>query len=86
MAILSNADALLVAVPMISLLVVGHFRLDELVGKPRKRASRGHALAGMRKDGGLTCLDPDGTAGGQANQRRKLPAERRRPRVEAERE
>jgi hypothetical protein len=62
MAVLSNADALLVAVPMIGTLVVGYFRLDELFGKPRKRQGRGHQLAGMDDKGCVTCLDPDGTA------------------------
>jgi hypothetical protein len=62
MTALSNADALLVAVPMIGTLVVGYFRLDELFGKPRKRQGRGHQLAGMDDKGRVTCLDPDGTA------------------------
>ena len=42
MTILSNTDALLLAVPMIGLLVICHFRLDELVGKPRRRAKTSH--------------------------------------------
>jgi hypothetical protein len=82
MTILSNADALLVAVPMIILLVVGHFRLDELFGKPRKVAPRRRELASVQEDGAVN-LDPDGTATG-AHRRHKLPSERRRPRVEAE--
>jgi hypothetical protein len=54
MAVLSTADSLLVAVPMIGTLVVCFFRLDELVGKPRKprkQAARGHQLSGLNADG-----------------------------------
>ena len=87
MTVLSNSDALLLAVPMIGLLIVGYFRLDELLGKPRKAAPpRGRGLGAMRGDGAMTYLDPDGTAGGREAQPRKLPTERRRPRVEAEHE
>lgn len=86
MTVLSNADALLLAVPMIGLLIVGYFRLDELVGKPRKAAPRGRGLGRVQEDGTMTYLDPDGTAGGREPRRRNLPTERRRPRVEAEHE
>lgn len=64
MAVLSTADSLLVAVPMIGTLVVCFFRLDELVGKPRKprkQAARGHQLSGINADGQQVCLDPDGS-------------------------
>jgi hypothetical protein len=70
MAVLSTADSLLVAVPMIGALVVCFFRLDELVGKPRKKAARGHQLSGLNADGRQVCLDPDGTAQPCAPQRR----------------
>jgi hypothetical protein len=87
MTVLSNSDALLLAVPMIGLLIVGYFRLDELFGKPRKASHpRGRGLGAVRGDGAVTYLDPDGTAGGREAQPRKLPTEKRRPRVEAEHE
>lgn len=60
MTVLSNSDALLVAVPMIGLLVVCYFRLDELVGKPRK--PRKASFAGREfariEDGRALSLDP----------------------------
>jgi hypothetical protein len=60
MAILqSNADALLVAIPMVGLLFAGFFRLDELVGKPKKRAQTRSKMSGWDQDGRPVCADPD---------------------------
>lgn len=83
MTVLSNADALLVAVPMIGILVVGYFRLDELVGTPRRRSARGHQLAGMDANGRVRSLDPDGTVVTGMGTPAKAIA--RRPRPQAER-
>jgi len=58
---LSNTDALLLAVPMIGLMAVGFFRLDELVGKPKKDAPIRRQVAGLDAKGRQVCLDPDGT-------------------------
>jgi hypothetical protein len=72
MAILdSNADALLVAIPMIGLLIAGHFRLDELIGKPQKRMVRRRQVAGSDEQGRPLCLDPDGSIPVQGGGRRK---------------
>jgi hypothetical protein len=71
MAVLSTADSLLVAVPMIGTLVVCFFRLDELVGKPRKPAARGHQLSGINAEGHQVCLDPDGSPQLCASPRRR---------------
>jgi len=58
----SNADALLVAVPMIGILVISFFRLDELVGKTKKRSvQQRRQIAGLDGGGRQICLDPDGT-------------------------
>lgn len=57
----SNADALLVAVPMIGILVVSFFRLDELVGKSKKKPVQRRQIAGLDGRGRQVCLDPDGT-------------------------
>lgn len=91
MTVLSNSDALLVAVPMIGLLVACHFRLDELVGKPRNpRKSLGRKLVGMQAGGSLDPgqdgrLDPqqESHQSQEAARRFKLP-EVRRPRVRIE--
>jgi hypothetical protein len=60
MAILqSNADALLVAIPMIGLLIAIFFRLDEIVVKPRKQGGTRNKLSSWDKDGRPVCADPD---------------------------
>jgi len=56
----SNADAILVAVPMIGLLFAGYFRLDELLGKPKRRKSvHGRPFASLDESGKAIGLDPD---------------------------
>ena len=56
----SNADAILVAVPMIGLLFAGYFRLDELFSKPkRKKSSHVRPFASLDESGNATGLDPD---------------------------
>lgn len=60
MAILqSNADALLVAIPMVGLLFIGFFRLDELFGKPKRRAKTRNKMSGWDQNGRPVCADPD---------------------------
>ncbi len=56
----SNRDALLVAIPMISILFAGFFRLDELFGKSRKLVKRRRSMAGSDEKGRPICVDPDG--------------------------
>jgi hypothetical protein len=57
----SNTDALMLAVPMIGLLFVGFFRLDELFGKPKKQpAATRRRMSGWDKNGRPVCSDPDG--------------------------
>ena len=58
----SNTDALLVAIPMIGILFVGFFRLDELFGKPHKKGQRRRQVAGLDENGQPICIDPDGHA------------------------
>jgi hypothetical protein len=67
----SNADALLVAVPMIGILIVSFFRLDELVGKTKKRHIQRRQIAGLDGSGRQVCLDPDGTEQPYAHPARK---------------
>jgi hypothetical protein len=68
--VLSNTDALLVAVPMIGILFVGFFRLDESIGKPRKRVDNRHCLAGTDATGRPVFTDPDGTRSGSGRKAR----------------
>jgi hypothetical protein len=57
----SNTDALLVAIPMVGLLFIGVFRLDELFGKPKKQPVESRRqLSGWDKNGQPICADPDG--------------------------
>jgi hypothetical protein len=56
----SNRDALLVAIPMIGLLFVGFFRLDELFGKSKKPVKSRRPIAADDQNGRPICLDPDG--------------------------
>jgi hypothetical protein len=47
----SNTDALLVAIPMIGTLIIGFFRLDELVGKPKKQGMSRRQISGLDAKG-----------------------------------
>jgi hypothetical protein len=55
----SNADAFLVAIPMVALLVAGFFRLDELFARNGRSRCR-RRTAGLDERGMPVCLDPDG--------------------------
>ena len=63
-AVLSNADALLVAIPMVGMLFAGYFRLDELLGKPKKTQENRRQMSGWDKNGRPICADPDGRPSG----------------------
>jgi hypothetical protein len=68
--LLSNRDALLVALPMIGILFVGFFRLDEAFGKPKnKQAKRRSQVAGVDPEGRPICIDPDGKRVGGSSKR-----------------
>ena len=56
----SNADALLIAIPMIVILFVGFFRLDELMALPPKKLGRGGKFSDWDESGRPMCTDPDG--------------------------
>lgn len=57
---LSNLDELLLGLPIVGILLMGFFRLDELVAKPRARATLGHPLSHRDNDGYVVCIEPDG--------------------------
>jgi hypothetical protein len=56
----SNADALLLAIPMVVILLAGLFRLDELVALPPKKPGRDRRLSGLDEGGRPIFRDPDG--------------------------
>ena len=55
----SNADAILLAVPMVILLFVALFRLDELVGRAPRQPYRGRRLTARDEKGNPVCTDPE---------------------------
>jgi hypothetical protein len=59
-AVLSNTDAVLLAVPMVGLLFVGYFRLDEFFGKSRTKVEPRKKKLGVDKRGRQIYTDPDG--------------------------
>lgn len=54
----SDADAFLVAIPMLVFLLAAFFRLDELVSRPKKQPRHGRRLCNWDKDGVPICTDP----------------------------
>jgi len=53
-------DSLLMGIPFLILLLVGIFRLDELVAKPKHRVRRERSATGVDSDGRTIFSDPDG--------------------------
>jgi hypothetical protein len=53
-------DALLIAIPMITILFAAMFRLDELIGKPPQSQIHTHSLSYWNADGTPVCVEPDG--------------------------
>ncbi len=56
----SGRDSLLVAVPLIALLLVGFFRLDEWFFRPAKSPRRRPPARGVDPEGRPLFSDPDG--------------------------
>lgn len=63
----SGWEILLVAVPSVGMLLVGLFRLDELIASPRRRRAVKRPASGCDQDGHLLLSDPDGRPWGDAN-------------------
>ncbi len=57
---LSNADTILIAVPMIGMMFAGLFRLDEWFSRPGTPHEKGHQLSSWDADGAPICVEPDG--------------------------
>jgi hypothetical protein len=56
----TGRDAYLIGVPLIVLLLVGLFRLDELVSRPKKTLKRPRLSCQIDQDGEPVLSDPDG--------------------------
>jgi hypothetical protein len=66
----SGSDMLLIAIPFLVLLVVGFFRLDEIIAAPKKALRQRQPFSGMNEDGKLILSDPDGRRSGKPHPRR----------------
>jgi hypothetical protein len=56
----STFDTLLLGIPIVGILLLGFFRVDALIAKPRARAVLGHPLSHRDRDGQIVCIEPDG--------------------------
>lgn len=56
----TGRDALLVGIPLVILMLVGLFRLDELFSRPKKSLKRRRPSCQMNADGEPVLSDPDG--------------------------
>lgn len=63
----SGWENLLVAVPFVGILLVGLFRLDELIASPKRARDVKHPARGCDENGRLLLSDPDGRPWGAAH-------------------
>ena len=56
----SGWENLLVAIPFVGLLLVGFFRLDEIIASPNRDRTARRPFCGCDEDGYLLLSDPDG--------------------------
>jgi hypothetical protein len=56
----SGWENLLVAIPFVGLLLVGFFRLDEIIASPNRDRAARRPFCGCDEDGYLLLSDPDG--------------------------
>jgi hypothetical protein len=56
----TNWDSLLIGIPFLLMLLVGIFRLDELIVAPKRRVRRPRPASGLDADGNVIFSDPDG--------------------------
>jgi hypothetical protein len=56
----SNLDELLFGLPMVGMLFLGYFRLDELLAAPKQRRASIRKRSVTKIDGRLVGCDPDG--------------------------
>jgi hypothetical protein len=56
----SNWDTLLIGIPFLFMLLVGVFRLDELMAAPKHRPRQARPASGVDREGNVILSDPDG--------------------------
>lgn len=62
----SGWESFLVAVPCVGMLLVGIFRLDEIIASPNRRKAVKRPASGCDQNGRLVLSDPDGRPWGVA--------------------
>ena len=63
----SGWQTFLVAIPSVGILLVGLFRLDELIASPKRRRAVKRPASGRDRNGRLLLSDPDGRPWGGAH-------------------
>jgi hypothetical protein len=56
-----SRDALVVAIPMVAMMFVRLFSVDEMLSRRSERALAGRHLSFWGSDGNPECIEPDGT-------------------------
>jgi hypothetical protein len=69
-AVHTNWDQVLIGIPFVMMMIIGIFRLDELVAVPHKKLRRARPASGMDSKGRPIVCDPDGTRWGRQDHRR----------------
>jgi len=59
-AIESNVEAILVGIPMILMLLISFFRVDEVLGQPAKPVQRRRGFTHRDHAGAVVYVEPDG--------------------------
>jgi hypothetical protein len=61
----SGRDTFLIGIPFLAMLLVGFFRLDELIANPKKPGKHQRPPCGLDLDGRPILCDPDGRPWGK---------------------
>ena len=62
---------------MVGVLFVGFFRLDEMIGRPKKMSERRPLAGGLDYNGMPICMDPDGKPLGRIQKHHRASKVRR---------
>ena len=64
--LLSNRDTLLIAVPLVLMIFISVFRLDQVIASPKGSSQRRRPVCGIDDSGEPILRDPDGRPSGPA--------------------
>lgn len=68
--LLSSNDTLLLAIPMLLMVFLSAFRLDQIIARPKGSQSRRRPARGVSASGELLLCDPDGRPSGPGRRNR----------------